>query len=350
MATVPEGPRLLAQGGRQARVPQRCLRRATYGRFVVLALAPIVCHDLGVSRRRLVRLGLALAALALLFVVGGPVGMHLREGPAPATLPGGVAGRWIDVGGHRVHVVEAGTGAPVVLVHGFGGTTCDWEEHVMPALAPRHRVIAIDLFGNGWSARSDAFHYGWPLWSDELVGALDALAIERAIVVGHSMGGGAAAYVAAHHPERVERLVLADALYPLEDAEISTPFRILATPVIGEAALALVAGVGAPGTSVRCAAHAAPTYAIEGSRRGWLDYLRDPGRRPQLAEAYRSLTVPTLAVHGTADAFVPIAAMRRATASLPNVRVVEVEGGSHFPHRDAPERLVQEIDRFLGSP
>lgn len=286
--------------------------------------------------------------LAVLFVAAGPVGTWLREGPAPDALPDAVAGRFVDVDGQRVHVVELGAGPPIVLLHGFGGTTCDWEEHVMPALAAHHRVVALDLFGNGWSARSPSFHYGWPLWASQIAGVLDALGLARATIAGHSMGGGAAAYFAAHRPDRVERLVLADALYPLEDAEISAPFRLLATPVLGETALGLVGGIGAPGISARCAAHSAPTYAIAGSRAGWLGYLRDPARRPELAEAYRAITVPTLAIHGTADTFVPLAAMRRTAPALPDVRIVELEGGNHFPHRDAPERLVREIESFVA--
>lgn len=301
-------------------------------------------------RRPVVRVAIGLAIAVVLLAASGPIGIALREGPAPEALPEGVAGRLVDVAGHRVHVVEAGEGAPVVLVHGFGGTTCDWEEHLLPVLAERFHVVAIDLFGNGWSARDPSFHYGWPLWDEQLAGTLDALGIERASLVGHSMGGAAAAHFTAHHPDRVARLVLADALYPLEDDEIALPFRALATPIVGEVALGFSSGVAAPGISQRCLDHSARTYAVEGSRAGWLDYVRDPERRTMLAEAYPMIQVPTLVVHGTADTFVPIAAMRRTAPSIAAAHIVELEGGGHFPHRDAPDALLREAEPFLQSP
>jgi pimeloyl-ACP methyl ester carboxylesterase len=100
--------------------------------------------------------------------------------------------------------VEKGPGAPLLLVHGFGASTFDYEERVLEPLARSHKVVAVDLYGFGWSERNDEFAYGWALWSEQLAGTLDALGIERAAIAGHSMGGAAAAVFAARHPERVE--------------------------------------------------------------------------------------------------------------------------------------------------
>jgi hypothetical protein len=89
-----------------------------------------------------------------------------RAEPDAVALPRGVPGRLLDVGARPVHVVERGRGPPLVLVHGFAGSTYDWEEHVLEPLAQSHRAIALDLYGMGFSARDDALPYGLDLWTE----------------------------------------------------------------------------------------------------------------------------------------------------------------------------------------
>src|SRR5205085_8913382 len=102
--------------------------------------------------------------------------------------------------------VEAGTGDPLVLVHGFAGSTFDWEESMMPALAASHRVIAFDLLGMGFSDRPEGFAYGHDAWSRQVVDILDALGLPRATIVAHSLGGAVVSIVAGEHAERVAKL------------------------------------------------------------------------------------------------------------------------------------------------
>ena len=77
-----------------------------------------------------------------------------RETESGETLPAGVPGRLIRLGGHRVHVVESGAGPAILLVHGTAGTTLDWETSVLDDLARDHHVIALDLYGMGFSDRT----------------------------------------------------------------------------------------------------------------------------------------------------------------------------------------------------
>lgn len=288
------------------------------------------------------------ATLVVLALVVAYVGPSWREHRDGAELPSDVPGRLLLVDGHRVHVVERGEGSPLLLVHGFAGSTYDYEEHVLDRLAERHRVIAVDLYGFGWSERDASFHYGWALWSEQLRGTLDALGIERAAVAGHSMGGGAATVFAADHAERVERLILADALYPLEDDEVALPFRAMRTPVLGELVMTAVGDFTPPGSSPAYVARALPTFTVEGTRAAWISYLRDPTRRAVLDASYERIEAPVLVIHGTADTFVPIAAMERTIPRLRTMRVVRLEGGTHFPHRDDPDSYVDEVLAFLS--
>jgi pimeloyl-ACP methyl ester carboxylesterase len=119
-------------------------------------------------------------------------------------------GRTVDAGGIQTNYLEAGDGSPVVLIHGSGpGVTAyaNWRL-VLPALAERFRVLAPDMAGFGFSERPEKGDYGVDLWTDQAVGFLDALGIDRAHVVGNSFGGAIALRMAARHPDRVGKLVL----------------------------------------------------------------------------------------------------------------------------------------------
>jgi abhydrolase domain-containing protein 6 len=117
----------------------------------------------------------------------------------------------IRVAGHRVVHDEAGaTGTPVVLLHGFTGSKENWLP-LMRRLAPRRHVLAPDLPGWGESSRQVGADYGYAAQADRLAEWLELAVDQPVVLVGHSMGGGIAAVLAARHPQRVARLVLMDA-------------------------------------------------------------------------------------------------------------------------------------------
>ncbi|MET8249569.1 alpha/beta hydrolase [Streptomyces sp. NPDC005202] len=112
--------------------------------------------------------------------------------------------------GIRTNYLEAGSGVPVVLVHGSGpGVTAyaNWRL-TMPALAERFRVLAPDMVGFGYTERPAGVTYDMSTWGDQLVGFLDAMELPRVSLVGNSFGGAVALRVAARHSGRVNRLVL----------------------------------------------------------------------------------------------------------------------------------------------
>ena len=116
----------------------------------------------------------------------------------------------IQVGDLNISGTDAGDGPPVVLLHGFACGKRMWL-HQIRALKQRFRVIAYDQRGHGLTdAPATATRYSASLLARDLVGVLDALKIERAALVGFSLGGGPALALAASKPERVSHLVLAD--------------------------------------------------------------------------------------------------------------------------------------------
>jgi len=115
--------------------------------------------------------------------------------------------------GITLHYQRVGTGPDVVMVHGITGNLAVWHLHLVPALSEEHRVLTYDLRGHGYSDTPPT-GYSPDDMADDLLGLLDALELERPVVVGHSYGADVALYLAAKHPGRVRRVVAIEAALP----------------------------------------------------------------------------------------------------------------------------------------
>lgn len=113
---------------------------------------------------------------------------------------------FVDAGGIRTRVLEAGSGPALVMVHGTGGHLEAYARNVR-AFSEHYRLVLYDMIGHGYTEKPDR-PYTIDVMSDHLVAVLDALGIERAHLSGESIGGWVAAWTAAYHPQRVNRLVL----------------------------------------------------------------------------------------------------------------------------------------------
>ncbi len=116
--------------------------------------------------------------------------------------------RHVSIGPHRLRVVEAGEGEPVLLIHGFADSAYTWHRNLRALMTAGFRVIAYDHPGLGGSALPPSVRFGVDALTELAVGVLDALEIEQTHVIGHSMGGGIGLYLAVHHPRRLLRVVL----------------------------------------------------------------------------------------------------------------------------------------------
>jgi len=188
-------------------------------------------HSTGASKRSV---GLAASAVVTAAVLGGAALLtHARARRAERQQP--PRGRFLDLDGVRLHYLERGDGAPIVLLHGNGTMIEDWEiSGVLDLAAERHRVIAFDRPGFGYSARPRRRIWTPAEQAELLSQALKRLGVNRPVVVGHSWGTLVALSLALDHPDEVRGLVLLSGYYfPTTRADVpllSPP----AIPIIGD--------------------------------------------------------------------------------------------------------------------
>src|SRR6185437_9127364 len=185
------------------------------GAPVGLALLPLTSPAselMDRSRTRPFQIPTLAAALSIGFLAGLAVLNHRRTRDAEHRSPAG--GRFIDVGGVRLHYLDRGSGSPVVLLHGNGAMAADFEASgLIDRLAASHRVLAFDRPGFGYSARPRSRSWSARRQARIIHAALEELAIAQPIVVGHSWGTLAALDLALDYPQNVAALVLLSGYY-----------------------------------------------------------------------------------------------------------------------------------------
>ena len=265
--------------------------------------------------------------------------------------------------GHDVHYVHAGDGPPLVFVHGVLGSHRIWRR-LAEEMAQTHSVVAPDLFGCGDSTARPAADYSLGGHAGVVRDLLDILDIDKAIIVGHSLGGGIALEFTYLFPDRVRGLVLvaSGGLGSEVNVLLRAPtlpgagwvLPVLASQFARRQGNALARGlkmVGVKGsTDVAEAWHGFEQLADSESRRAFLATIRSvvgpDGQRVSATELLPMLKVPVLLVWGDRDRMIPVAHARAAVEHLPEARLVVFERAGHFPHLDQPEMFVELIREF----
>jgi pimeloyl-ACP methyl ester carboxylesterase len=147
-------------------------------------------------------------------------------------------GTFTSINGLNIHVLVAGNGIPVVLIHGFMGMAYDWRFNIQE-LGKYFSVYALDLPGFGYSDKPLSFDYTSNGYAEFIASFLDTYRIEQAVLVGNSMGGQIALMSCVKYAERVAGLVLIDSGGYPQSVEF-LPFKLLKVPVIGEISMALI--------------------------------------------------------------------------------------------------------------
>lgn len=222
----------------------------------------------------------------------------------------------LTIKGMKVYYTAAGDeGTPVVLVHGGASDRRDWTKHIS-AFAETHRVYAPDLIGYGQSTRLDQ-PYTFQHFSDFLCDFMDAVGIDKALLVGHSLGGRACLEVAHRSPGYVEKLVL---VAPMGFGKLSLPGMIMG------------AAFWASYKAIRKRLPF-PTLDIE---------LEDRN-----IERFQGVSAPTLILWGRWDPFFPSKYSRRALNAIPNSRLKLLPSG-HAPHKRNPAGFNKIVLDFFS--
>jgi pimeloyl-ACP methyl ester carboxylesterase len=254
----------------------------------------------------------------------------------------------VVIHGHRVSFRRAGSGPCIVLLHGITGSSRTWDE-VIPPLAERHTVIAPDLLGHGESAKPRG-DYSLGAYASGVRDLLIALGIEKATVVGHSLGGGVAMQFAYQFPDRVDRLVLVSSGGLGEEVHLllraaTLPAAEYVLPVLcaqplrdaGATVARLVGRVGLrPGSDLEEMARGFASLGDMEARQAFVHTVRGimdiGGQRVSARDRlYLAASVPTLLVWGERDRMIPVAHGR----------------AGHFPHRDHPWRFAADLLEFV---
>lgn len=171
----------------------------------------------------------ALIIIALLIVAGLFLYTWLINKRVEAGMP--PEGRFITIRGSKVHYLEQGKGPAIVMIHGLSGVAQNFGYSVLGQLARDHRVIAIDRPGSGYSMRHPRSSAALDVQADVVAGVIEALGLEKPLLVGHSLGGAVSLATALRYPDKVSGLALIAPLTHLP-SETSKAFAALNIPYL----------------------------------------------------------------------------------------------------------------------
>jgi len=256
--------------------------------------------------------------------------------------------KFITTYGAKIHYVEAGSGAPVILIHGLADNVAIWDP-VIPALAARFRVIALDQIGFG---RSDKplLNYRVSTLVDFLDVFLTELKIERASPVGNSLGGWVAAAYALAHPERVERLVLSDAagyaaLTKTMDSRALRALRVASRDDIrylGPLAFHDKRFYQDVDTAFKERVTAGDSYTVA--------QVLDSMIRGDdaLDNKLQTLKQPTLVLWGREDKLIPLSFGEQFHREIVNSRLRIIDNCGHMPQLECPNEFSAAVLKFFS--
>jgi pimeloyl-ACP methyl ester carboxylesterase len=287
--------------------------------------------------------------------------------PAPAASAVAVEEKWLELPGGRMRYLQAGSGPPLILIHGLMGYSFSWR-FTVPALAPHATVYAIDNLGAGFSTANEGLDCTVRATAERVLQFADALDIKEFDLLGTSHGGGVAIMVAAacsrqHSATRVRRLVLVAPVNPwsqhgqrlapfVGSAFGSFMFRQTAArwPSLHEVALRRMFGDASKIPADSAAGYRIPILTNHGYHHA-LQIVKN--WTADLAEVESGLPkirdYPTLLMWGTKDGAVYFDSAEPLRQNFRDARLVAFEGVGHLPYEEAPEEFNRTLINFLTS-
>ena len=270
---------------------------------------------------------------------------------------------FVLVGGAKVHYQRAGTGRPLLLLHGLVGSAKNWRRNIS-FLSRDSAVYAVDLFNMGQSDRVPGLDAGLEATADRLATYMDAVGLDEADIAGHSHGGSVAMMFAARHPDRVRRLILfapANPFCDLGDQLIrfyQTRLGIRLARLIPFLPRMLKA-------TALSRMYGDPSRVSEDALEGYTQGLHIPGTVDHVLQIVQRWSLdmrilhdaltglaakPTLLIWGDRDRAVGLNSGRELQRTLPHSSLLVLPGVGHIPFEEMPEICNQAMHDWLSGP
>jgi pimeloyl-ACP methyl ester carboxylesterase len=287
-------------------------------------------------------------------------------GQAWPSAESGLTRQFVQVGKHHMSYVTGGHGPPLVLVHGLGTYSFTWR-FVLPVLQQRYTIYAIDMLGCGESDKLDV-DYSLEALAGYLKGFLDAVGLERPIIIGHSMGGGITMMFCHLYPDRAERVVLVSS--GGMGREMHWLLRVSTLP----GAEGVIGVLADPRSRVPQVSRTleqrrmrrldqefdatTPTmldrFQSPEARLAFLSMLRGiggiSGQKVSALPFLNQLAIPTLLIWGADDHTIPVSHGREAVKHIPCAHLEIIPNCFHRPQIEAPQRFCEMVLDFLDAP
>jgi pimeloyl-ACP methyl ester carboxylesterase len=264
----------------------------------------------------------------------------------------------------RIAYLDVGTGSPVILIHGFGGSMWQWE-HQQHALSKQFRVLTLDLPGSGLSDKPD-IDYRTDQMLDFCIGFMNALQIEKATLVGNSMGAGLAIGMAITHPTRVDKLVLISGLPSRVMAKLSSRsfrqaldtrapvwlislgnwlFGKMATEsllkeIVHDHTLLTAAVIDRSNRNRRRPGIIKPIMAVRNALPSW---------ETDFAPRLGAIAHPTMIIWGEYDRVFPVAVGEELHHRIRGSQFVRISDAGHMPQWESPELVNRSLIAYIQS-
>lgn len=267
---------------------------------------------------------------------------------------------FVSVAGVQVHYQYAGSGYPLLLLHGLVGSARNWQRNIS-FLAQDASVYAVDLFNMGESERVPGLDAGLEATADRIVAFMDELGLDEADIGAHSHGGAVAMMLAARHPNRVRSLILFAPANPFCDLGrqlirfYQTSFGIWLARQIPHLPRMLKA-------TALSRMYGDPARVVDGALEGYTAGLQVPGTIDHVLQIIRRWSAdmsllrsvlsklngkPTLLIWGDRDRAVGLSSGRQLEQMLPQSSLVVIRGAGHIAFEEMPEICNQTMREWL---
>ena len=301
------------------------------------------------------------ACLVLVVLIMNDNNLNAKEVSWQMFLKSPNSSQFIDVDGIRTHYIEVGSGKPLLFIHGLGAWSYSWRKNLQYFADKGYKAIALDLKGFGLSGKPEPIDKDDYTVADQALFVkrfMEALWIDKAHIIGNSMGGGIALFMAFLCPEKVDKLVIVDPIcykqqFPFLLWVAKAPLLgWLTEPFMGRMSVSMVLRQVYFDSS-KLDKKTIKAYAIPLSMNGGKKAFRTstarlvPRNYEEVVSAYKQIKLPTLIVWGKGDAWVKPELGKRLKGDILGSKLILLDQCGHMPMEECAEGFNSIVGSFL---